>query len=254
MMLASFNVNGLRAIMKKGFDDFINQNNFDVVCLQEIKMLREQADFEFAGYDSFWHSAARRGYSGTAVFTKIEPLAVTYGIGPDEHVHNNEGRVITLEFGDFYLVNCYTPNSQRTLARLPYRLEWEDAFLQYLIALDGHKPVVLCGDLNVAHKEIDLKNPASNKNNAGFTPQEREKFSVLLSHGFVDTFRWLHPDKVQYTWWSYFAGARQNNVGWRIDYFVISERLESRVINAAILDHVQGSDHCPVTLELDFRY
>ncbi|MDR1000569.1 MAG: exodeoxyribonuclease III [Clostridiales bacterium] len=250
MLLASYNVNGLRAIMKKGFDNFISQNNFDIVCLQEIKMLREQAHFEFTGYESFWNSARRLGYSGTAVFTKEKPLGVTYGIGVDGH--DDEGRVITLEFEDFFLINCYTPNSQRELARLPYRLEWEESFLKYLISIDKQKPLVLCGDLNVAHNEIDLKNPKANRNNAGFSPQEREKFSILLSHGFLDTFRCLYPNKVQYTWWSYFGNARANNIGWRIDYFVVSERLKDNLLDATILDQVQGSDHCPVTLELNF--
>ena len=220
----------------------------DFFCLQETKMQAGQLDLKFEGYESYWNYAEKKGYSGTAIFTRHTPLSVSYGIGVDQHDH--EGRVITLEMADFYLVCCYTPNSQDGLRRLEYRMSWEDAFRSYLKRLDEQKPVILCGDLNVAHEEIDLKNPKSNRMNAGFTDQEREKFSVLLSCGFTDSFRWKYPDEVKYSWWSYRFQARQKNAGWRIDYFVCSDRLQSKIIDARILTDVYGSDHCPVELVL----
>ncbi|MDY4919468.1 MAG: exodeoxyribonuclease III [Phascolarctobacterium sp.] len=249
MKLFSWNVNGLRACMNKGFADFLAQANPDVICLQETKMQREQATFDFPGYHEFWNSAEKKGYSGTAIFTKEEPLHVTYDIGIEEH--DKEGRVITAEYKDFYLVTCYTPNSQRELARLDYRMVWEEEFLAYLKKLDAVKPVVLCGDLNVAAEEIDLKNPKTNRRNAGFTDEEREKFRTLKAAGFVDTFRYLHPEEVKYSWWSYMFKAREKNAGWRIDYFVVSERLASQVRAAEIHNDVFGSDHCPVSIELE---
>jgi exodeoxyribonuclease-3 len=220
-----------------------------VVCLQETKMQPGQADFEAPGYHAYWYSAEKKGYSGTAVFTRTEPLSVRYGLGIPEH--DTEGRVITLEFDGFYLVCVYTPNAQRELARLDYRMEWEDAMRAYLVSLDGQKPVVLCGDLNVAHREIDLKNPKTNHHSAGFSDEERAKFSALLASGFTDTFRALYPDKVEYSWWSYMMKAREKNVGWRIDYFVVSDRLFPRVKDSFILGDVMGSDHCPVGVELE---
>ena len=249
MKLFSWNVNGLRACMNKGFADFLAQANPDVICLQETKMQREQATFDFPGYHEFWNSAEKKGYSGTAIFTKEEPLHVTYDIGIEEH--DKEGRVITAEYKDFYLVTCYTPNSQRELARLDYRMVWEEEFLAYLKKLDAVKPVVLCGDLNVAAEEIDLKNPKTNRRNAGFTDEEREKFRTLKAAGFVDTFRYLHPEEVKYSWWSYMFKAREKNAGWRIDYFMVSERLASQVRAAEIHNDVFGSDHCPVSIELE---
>lgn len=249
MKLFSWNVNGLRACMNKGFADFLAQANPDVICLQETKMQREQATFDFPGYHEFWNSAEKKGYSGTAIFTKEEPLHVTYDIGIEEH--DKEGRVITAEYKDFYLVTCYTPNSQRELARLDYRMVWEEEFLAYLKKLDAVKPVVLCGDLNVAAEEIDLKNPKTNRRNAGFTDEEREKFRTLKAAGFVDTFRYLHPEEVKYSWWSYMFKAREKNAGWRIDYFVVSERLAPQVRAAEIHNDVFGSDHCPVSIELE---
>ncbi|MDO4922095.1 MAG: exodeoxyribonuclease III [Phascolarctobacterium sp.] len=250
MKLFSWNVNGLRACMNKGFEDFLAQAAPDVICLQETKMQREQAAFSFPGYEEYWNSAEKKGYSGTAVFTKQKPLQVTYGLGIEEH--DKEGRVITAEFPDFYLVTVYTPNSQRGLARLEYRMQWEDVFRAYLQQLDAVKPVVACGDLNVAAEEIDLKNPKTNRMNAGFTDEERAKFRELKAAGFVDTFRYLHPDEVKYSWWSYMFKAREKNAGWRIDYFVVSERLKDRVRVAEIHNDVFGSDHCPVSIELDF--
>ena len=249
MKLVSWNVNGLRACLNKGFLDFCAFAGADVICLQETKMRPEQAEFDLPGYTRFWNSADKAGYSGTAIFTKTEPLNVTYDFGMDEHRH--EGRVITAEYPEFYLVCCYTPNSKDQLARLDYRMAWEDDIREYLMELDGKKPVVYCGDLNVAHREIDLKNPASNVNNAGFTPQERGKLTALLSSGFVDTFRYFHPEETgAYTWWSYMFHARERNTGWRIDYFIVSEALTPRLEGACIHPEVFGSDHCPVELTL----
>lgn len=251
MKLFSWNVNGLRACMNKGFENFLAQAAPDVICLQETKMQREQAAFVFPGYEEYWNSAEKKGYSGTAVFTKQKPLSVTYGLGIEEH--DKEGRVITAEYPDFYLVTVYTPNSQRGLARLEYRMQWEDAFRAYLQQLDTVKPVVVCGDLNVAAEEIDLKNPKTNRMNAGFTDEERAKFRELKAAGFVDTFRYLHPEEVKYSWWSYMFKAREKNAGWRIDYFVVSERIKDKVQTAEIHNDVFGSDHCPVSIELDFE-
>ena len=249
MKLVSWNVNGLRACEGKGFSDIFKELDADFFCLQETKMQEGQLDLQFEGYRSYWNYAEKKGYSGTAIFTKHEPLSVAYGIGIDQHDH--EGRVITLEMEQFYLVCCYTPNSQDGLKRLDYRMTWEDDFRNYLKQLDQKKPVILCGDLNVAHQEIDLKNPKTNRMNAGFTDQEREKFSTLLASGFIDTFRTLYPEKVTYSWWSYRFQARQKNAGWRIDYFVTSERLRTSIADAQILTDVYGSDHCPVALELN---
>ena len=249
MKLITWNVNGLRACLGKGFMDFFHEADADVVCLQETKLQPHQIELDLPGYQIFWNSAEKKGYSGTAVFTRVEPLSVSYGIGIEEHDH--EGRVITAEFEDFYLVCCYTPNAQNELARIDYRMAWEDAFRAYLMALDEKKPVILCGDLNVAHQEIDLKNPKSNRGNAGFSDQEREKMGVLLSSGFTDTFRALYPDREgAYTWWSYRFNARKNNAGWRIDYFIVSDRLMPRVQDQIIHSQVTGSDHCPVELDL----
>lgn len=250
MKLFSWNVNGLRACMNKGFEDFLKQAAPDVVCLQETKMQREQASFVFPGYEEYWNSAEKKGYSGTAVFTKQPPLSVTYGLGIEEH--DKEGRVITAEFPDFYLVTVYTPNSQRELARLDYRMVWEDVFRAYLMELDAKKPVVVCGDLNVAAEEIDLKNPKTNRMNAGFTDEERAKFRELKAAGFTDTFRYLHPEEVKYSWWSYMFKAREKNAGWRIDYFVVSDRIKDKVRSAEIHNEFFGSDHCPVSIELEF--
>lgn len=250
MKLISWNVNGLRACAGKGFFDFFKAEDADIFCLGETKMQPDQADFDFAGYHQYWNSAEKKGYSGVAVFTKAEPLRVCYGLGIDEHDH--EGRVLTLEFEHFYLVNVYTPNSQNELARLDYRMQWEDDFRAYLMELDKKKPVVLCGDLNVAHEEIDLKNPKSNRGSAGFSDQERGKMTELLSSGFTDTFRALYPERTgAYTWWSYRFNARKNNAGWRIDYFIVSDRLLPRVRDNIIHAEVEGSDHCPVELVLD---
>ena len=249
MKLVSWNVNGLRACEGKGFSDIFKELDADFFCLQETKMQEGQLDLQFEGYRSYWNYAEKKGYSGTAIFTKHEPLSVAYGIGIDQHDH--EGRVITLETEQFYLVCCYTPNSQDGLKRLDYRMTWEDDFRNYLKQLDQKKPVILCGDLNVAHQEIDLKNPKTNRMNAGFTDQEREKFSTLLASGFIDTFRTLYPEQVTYSWWSYRFQARQKNAGWRIDYFVTSERLRTSIADAQILTDVYGSDHCPVALELN---
>ena len=249
MRLVSWNVNGLRACLKKGFLDFCAGADADVICLQETKMRPEQAEFDLPGYIRYWNSADKAGYSGTAVFTRREPLRVTYDFGED--VHRHEGRVITAEFPDFWLVCCYTPNSKDQLARLDYRMEWEDDIRAYLMELDAVKPVVYCGDLNVAHEEIDIKNPNTNHRNPGFTDEEREKMTRLLESGFVDTFRALHPDTTgAYSWWSYRFNARKNNTGWRIDYFIVSERLRDRVAAAEIRSEVFGSDHCPVVLDL----
>ena len=250
MKLFSWNVNGLRAALNKGFMDFFTSADGDCYCLQEIKLQAGQVDLDLEGYRQYWNYAEKKGYAGTAIFTKAQPKAVSYGLGQEEH--DREGRVITLEFEDFFLVNCYTPNSQRGLARLEYRLEWERDFQNYLQDLDGKKPVVLCGDLNVAHREIDIKNPATNRKTAGFTDQERDKMTELLAKGFVDTFRHFYPEKEEaYTWWSNFYNARERNIGWRIDYFLISERLKGALKTAGILPEIMGSDHCPVTIELE---
>lgn len=249
MKLISWNVNGLRAAMKKGFMDYFNEIDADMFCLQETKLHPNQIEMDLPGYEQYWYSADKKGYSGTALFTKKTPLSVTYGLGIDEHDH--EGRVITAEYEDFYLVTCYTPNSQRELARLDYRMQWEDDFRAYLLELDKKKPVILCGDLNVAHQEIDLKNPKTNRRNAGFSDEEREKMTTLLESGFTDTFRHLYPDEIDaYTWWSYMFKAREKNVGWRIDYFIVSKSLNGRIKEAKIHADVLGSDHCPVELEL----
>lgn len=249
MKFISWNVNGLRACVGKNFNEAFLSLNADFFCLQETKMQEGQLDISFPGYRSYWNYAEKKGYSGTAVFTKYEPLSVSYGIGIEEHDH--EGRVITLEMKDFYLVTVYTPNSQDGLRRLDYRMAWEDAFLSYLKELDTKKPVIVCGDMNVAHEEIDLKNPKTNRRNAGFTDEEREKFTVLLQNGFIDTFRTLHPDKITYSWWSYRFQARQKNAGWRIDYFVVSKRLLYKIESADIHTEIMGSDHCPVELVLN---
>lgn len=247
----SWNVNGFRACLQKGFTEFFNEVGADVFCLQETKMQEGQADFNPEGYHSFYHSAIKKGYSGTAVFTKDEPLAVSYGI---DGAHTDEGRVITLEFANYFLVNCYTPNAQAELARLGYRMEFEDAMRGYLSRLDQKKPVVFCGDLNVAHQEIDLKNPKNNVGNPGFSNEERAKFTELLEAGFCDSFRFLHPDLTgAYSWWSYRFRAREKDIGWRIDYFVISRALSERLKNACIYKEILGSDHCPVGLELELE-
>ena len=249
MKFISWNVNGLRACLKKGFMESFRQLDADIFALQETKMQPEQAILELPGYRQYWNSAEKKGYSGTAVFTRLEPMAVTYGLGIEEHDH--EGRVITLEFADYYFVTVYTPNSKRELERLDYRMVWEDAFRAYLLTLDSKKPVIVCGDLNVAHKEIDLKNPKTNHHNAGFTDEERAKFTELLAAGFTDTFRAFYPDKEGiYTWWSYLRKARETNAGWRIDYFITSERLRGSLKDATIHNEIFGSDHCPVGLEL----
>lgn len=248
MKFISWNVNGLRACTGKGFEDSFRQLDADFFCLQETKMQAGQLDLQFPGYTSYWNYAEKKGYSGTAIYTRHTPLAVTYGIGIDEHDH--EGRVITLEMDDFYLVTCYTPNSQDGLRRLDYRMKWEADFLDYIKKLDEKKPVILCGDLNVAHQEIDLKNPKTNRRNAGFTDEERERMTTMLANGFADTFRTLHPDDVTYSWWSYRFHAREKNAGWRIDYFIVSERLMRRVSGATIHTEVFGSDHCPVELTI----
>ena len=248
MKFISWNVNGLRACVGKDFEQSFRQLDADFFCLQETKMQEGQLDLQFEGYTSYWNYAEKKGYSGTAIYTRHKPLSVTYGIGIDEHDH--EGRVITLEMEDFYLVTVYTPNSQDGLRRLDYRMTWETDFLAYLKRLDSQKPVIVCGDLNVAHQEIDLKNPKSNRRNAGFTDEEREKMSILLDNGFTDTFRFLHPEEVTYSWWSYRFKAREKNAGWRIDYFLISDRLRPQLTGATIHTEILGSDHCPVELNL----
>ena len=248
MKFISWNVNGLRACVGKDFEQSFRQLDADFFCLQETKMQEGQLDLQFEGYTSYWNYAEKKGYSGTAIYTRHKPLSVTYGIGIDEHDH--EGRVITLEMEDFYLVTVYTPNSQDGLRRLDYRMVWETDFLAYLKRLDSLKPVIVCGDLNVAHQEIDLKNPKTNRRNAGFTDEEREKMSVLLDNGFTDTFRFLHPEEVTYSWWSYRFKAREKNAGWRIDYFLISDRLRPQLTGATIHTEIFGSDHCPVELNL----
>ena len=256
MKLISWNVNGLRAVMNKGFKDFYSEINADIMCLQETKMQQEQISIDineiFKDRYVYWNSAEKKGYSGTVVISQIKPINVTYGIGKEEH--DKEGRIITLEFENFYLVNCYTPNSKRELERLEYRMIWEDEIRAYLKELDKIKPVVYCGDLNVAHNEIDLKNPSSNHHNAGFTDEERSKMTELLNSGFIDTFRYKYPDKTgAYSWWSYMFNARKNNAGWRIDYFIVSDSIKDKVIDAKILSDIMGSDHCPVELDINIR-
>ena len=251
MKFISWNVNGLRAVVGKGFAEAFAALDADFFCLQETKMQAGQLDLEFDGYRSYWNYADKKGYSGTAIFSRHEPLSVTYGMSIDEHDH--EGRVITLEMPEFYLVTCYTPNSQDELRRLDYRMQWEDAFRSYLLSLDQKKPVIVCGDLNVAHQEIDLKNPKTNRRNAGFTDEERAKMTTLLDSGFTDTFRHFYPDKTDiYSWWSYRFRAREKNAGWRIDYFLTSKRLDDKLVSAAIHTEVFGSDHCPVEVCIDF--
>ena len=250
MKLISWNVNGIRAALNKGFKDFFKSADADIFCIQETKCQIGQVDLEFDGYKSYWNSAEKKGYSGTAIFTKINPITVTYGIGIEEH--DKEGRVITLEFEEFYLVNIYTPNSKRELERLAYREIWEDEIRKYLLNLNTKKPVIMCGDLNVAHNEIDLKNPKTNRGNAGFTDEERNKMTELLNAGFVDTFRYIYPDKTDaYSWWSYMGHAREKNIGWRIDYFITSKDIEKYIKQAMIYPEVMGSDHCPVGLEIE---
>ncbi len=250
MKLVSWNVNGLRAIYKKGFEESFKELDADIFCIQETKMQEGQIELDLQGYYQYYNYAERKGYSGTAIFTRKEPLKVSYGIGIEEH--DKEGRVITLEFDKFYMVNCYTPNSGRELARLEYRMTWEDEFKKYLIKLDKQKPVIICGDLNVAHTEIDLKNPKSNRKNAGFTDEERSKIEELLNSGFTDSFRKMYPDKEgAYTWWSYMFNARANNAGWRIDYFLVSDRISKNIKDAYIYSEIMGSDHCPVGLEIE---
>ena len=254
MKLISWNVNGLRAVITKGFKDFFEEINADIFCIQETKMQEDQIEDNikeiFKQYNCYWNSAEKKGYSGTAVFSKKKPLKVTYGIGIEEH--DKEGRVITLEFENFFMVNCYTPNAKRELERLDYRMVWEDEFRKYLLKLNESKPVVMCGDLNVAHEEIDLKNPKTNRRNAGFTDEERGKMTELLNAGFTDTFRYLYPDKPDmYTWWSYMFKAREKNAGWRIDYFIVSKSIENKIKESYIYSEIMGSDHCPVGLDLD---
>lgn len=248
MKFISWNVNGLRACVKKDFEASFHHLDADFFCLQETKMQAGQLDLQFEGYQSYWNYADKKGYSGTAIYTKHEPLNVTFGLGIDEHDH--EGRVITMEMEDFFLITVYVPNSQDELRRLDYRMQWEDDFRAYVMQLDAIKPVIICGDLNVAHEEIDLKNPKTNRRNAGFTDEERKKMTILLDNGFVDTFRHLYPEQVTYSWWSYRFRAREKNAGWRIDYFLISERLKERLVDAKIHTEILGSDHCPVELEL----
>ena len=251
MKFISWNVNGLRAVAGKGFDEIFKGLDADFFCLQETKMQAGQLDLEFEGYRSYWNYAEKKGYSGTAIYSRHEPLNVTYGIGIEEHDH--EGRVITLEMPDFYLITCYTPNSQDGLRRLDYRMTWEDAFRSYLLELDKKKPVIVCGDLNVAHQEIDLKNPKTNRKNAGFTDEEREKMTVLLGSGFTDTWRFFNPDlEGVYSWWSYRFKAREKNAGWRIDYFLVSNRLQAQLTDAKIHTEIYGSDHCPVEVDINF--
>ncbi len=250
MKMVSWNVNGLRACVNKGFKDIFNTFDADIFCVQETKLQQGQIDLPFENYHQYWNYAEKKGYSGTAIFTKEKPLNVEYGIGIDEH--DKEGRVITLEYPEFYFVTCYTPNSQNELKRLDYRMKWEDDFLSYIKCLDNKKPVIICGDLNVAHKEIDLKNPKTNRKNAGFTDEERNKMTALLESGFTDSYRYLHPNKEGvYSWWSYRFNARKNNAGWRIDYFITSDRIKDKILEAEIHTDIMGSDHCPVELEID---
>lgn len=250
MKLISWNVNGLRAVMNKGFKEFFESIDADAICLQETKLQDGQIEFAPEGYYTYWNSAVKKGYSGTVIFTKAKPINVTYGIGIEEH--DQEGRVITAEYESFYLVDCYTPNSQRELTRLDYRMKWEDDFRKYLEELNQKKPVILCGDLNVAHNEIDLKNPKTNRHNAGFTDEERNKMTELLGAGFTDSFRYLYPDKTDiYSWWSYMFHAREKNAGWRIDYFIVSDSIKDKIKESKILTEIMGSDHCPVELDIE---
>ena len=249
MKLISWNVNGIRACLNKGFSEFFKEANADIFCLQETKCQPEQINLEFEGYTSYWNSAEKKGYSGTAIFTKQKPLNVTYGIGIEEH--DKEGRIITLEFETFYLITNYTPNAKRELERLEYRMIWEDEIRKYLLELNKKKPIIMCGDLNVAHEEIDLKNPKTNKGNAGFTNEERGKMTELLNSGFTDTYRYLYPEKVEYSWWSYMGHAREKNVGWRIDYFIVSNDIKEKIKDATIYSEILGSDHCPIGLEIE---
>ncbi|MGM0776157.1 MAG: exodeoxyribonuclease III [Bacillota bacterium] len=250
MKLVSWNVNGIRACVKKGFIDYFKEMDADIFCIQESKLQEGQIELILDGYHQYWNYALKKGYSGTAVFTKKEPISVRYGLGVEET--EPEGRILTLEYEDFYLVNVYTPNSKRDLARLPYRLEWEERIREYLLELDGIKPVIMCGDLNVAHNEIDLKNAKSNRGNSGFTDEERDRMTRLLGSGFVDAFRYKYPEaEGAYTWWSYMAKVRERNIGWRIDYFIISEKLQEKIIDSQIHCDIMGSDHCPVALEMD---
>ena len=249
MKLISWNVNGIRACLNKGFLDFFNSENADIFCLQETKCQEGQVELEIDGYTSYWNSAEKKGYSGTAVFTKNKPLKVTYGIGKQEH--DKEGRIITLEFEKFYLVTNYTPNAKREPERLDYRMIWEDEIRKYLLKLNKTKPVIMCGDLNVAHEEIDLKNPKTNRGNAGFTDEERGKMTELLNAGFVDSYRYLYPEKIEYSWWSYMGHAREKNIGWRIDYFITSKDIEKNIKEAKIYTQILGSDHCPIGLEIE---
>ena len=250
MKFISWNVNGLRACVGKDFENQFKELDADFFCLQETKMQEGQLDLQFEGYESYWNYAEKKGYSGTAIYTKHKPLNVSYGMGVEEHDH--EGRIITLEYDQFYLVTCYTPNSQTELKRLDYRMTWEDDFRKFLKSLDAKKPVIICGDLNVAHEEIDIKNPKTNRRNAGFTDEEREKMTVLLNDGFTDSFRYLHPDEVTYSWWSYRFKAREKNAGWRIDYFLVSNRIKEQITEAKIHTEIMGSDHCPVEVDLTF--
>ena len=250
MKFISWNVNGLRACVGKDFENQFKELDADFFCLQETKMQEGQLDLQFEGYESYWNYAEKKGYSGTAIYTKHKPLNVSYGMGVEEHDH--EGRIITLEYDQFYLVTCYTPNSQTELKRLDYRMTWEDEFRKFLKSLDAKKPVIICGDLNVAHEEIDIKNPKTNRRNAGFTDEEREKMTVLLNDGFTDSFRYLHPDEVTYSWWSYRFKAREKNAGWRIDYFLVSDRIKEQITEAKIHTEIMGSDHCPVEVDLAF--
>ncbi len=249
MKLISWNVNGLRACVGKGFEETFKTLDADFFCLQETKMQAGQLDLQFPGYRSYWNYADKKGYSGTAIYTRHEPLSVSYGMGIDEHDH--EGRIVTLEMPQFFLVCVYTPNAQDGLRRLDYRMTWDDNFRNYLLKLDQQKPVIVCGDMNVAHEEIDLKNPKTNRKNAGFTDEERQQFTTLLDNGFTDTFRWLHPEQVTYSWWSYRFQARQKNAGWRIDYFLVSNRLQQQIVSADIHTDILGSDHCPVELTIN---
>ncbi len=250
MKLVSWNVNGLRAVLKKGFLDFVKEIDADIICLQETKAQPEQIDIELDGYYQYYHSAQRKGYSSTAIYTKKKPISEKYDF-EDNDDHPEEGRIMTFEYDNFYLVNAYVPNSQDGLARLDYRMLWEDHMLEHLKELDKEKPVIYCGDLNVAKEEIDLKNPTTNRKNAGFSDEERDKMRRLLTSGFTDTFRYLYPDTIKYSWWSYRFNARKNNAGWRIDYFIVSDRLKDKIIDSQILNEVYGSDHCPIVLEID---
>jgi exodeoxyribonuclease III len=251
MKFVSWNVNGLRAVREKGFEDIFKEFNADFFCLQEIKLQEGQIDISFDGYDSYWNYAQKKGYSGTAIFTKHKPLNVIYGLGIEEH--DNEGRLITLEYDNYYIATVYTPNAKQELLRLDYRQKWEDDFREFFKKIDDKKPVIICGDMNVAHQEIDLKNPKSNHQNPGFSDEEREKFTLLLDSGFIDTFRYFYPDKEnEYSWWSYRGSARKNNTGWRIDYFLVSDRLKEKLKSASIHQNILGSDHCPVSVEIEF--